>query len=83
MPIQNPIFGRHEARCGHPECGLGRIVFDEAFSAGYRIGDAVLSGSDPTQGRCPLCKRYSMKVTTVPETKPLPNPTGFTSIPTK
>lgn len=80
---QNPMFGRHEAKCVHPECGRGRIIFDEAFSAGYKIGDAVLSGSDPAHGRCPLCKRYSMKVTNIPEVKPLPSPTGFTSIPTK
>jgi len=80
---KNPIFAQFEARCTFEDC-KGRIIFDEAHSAGLKIGDKLqFQSSNPVYGRCPLCKRHMMQITKAPESpKPKP-PVGFTKIPTE
>lgn len=80
---KNPLFAQFEARCTFGGCN-GRILFDEAQSAGLKVGDKLTyQSSNPTYGRCPLCQRHMMQISRAPEApKPKP-PTGFTKIPTE
>lgn len=77
----NPIFAKYEAKCTHPGC-VGRIKFEEAQSAGLKVGDILqYQSSNPVYGRCPLCKRHMMKVSLAPTPPPPPPPKGFSKIP--
>jgi hypothetical protein len=79
----NQIFTAFEAKCSHEECP-GRIKFDEAHSAGLKVGDTMIfQSSEPSYGRCPICKRHKMVITKgPPPPKPQP-PKGFTKNPTE
>ena len=79
--IQNPLFDKHEAHCSYAGCGKGHIIFEEAGSAGYKIGDVLPKGTDLTYGKCPLCRRYQMKVVKIPERSKPAAPKGWSSIP--
>lgn len=86
-PQPNPLFGKYEAVCSFADRRAnkckGRIIFEESHSARYVIGSPVPRGTNPSYGKCPLCKRYMMLVTKVPELQAPPGPVGFSSIPTK
>ncbi len=77
----NPIFAAFEAKCSFEGC-LGKIKFEEAQSAGLKIGDKlVFQSSNPVYGRCPICKRHMMVVTKAPQPPQPPPPKGFSKIP--
>lgn len=75
------MFEKYRLNCTHPGCN-GRMIVEQAVSAGLRLGDLVPGDSaNPSYGRCPKCHRYMMKVTyTTPPQQPLP-PEGFSKIP--
>jgi hypothetical protein len=80
-PYHDIMQGEYEATCTYPGCGWsGKLQLDE--SAGLAVGDAVYTDpADERVGRCPKCKRYTLKVTVTPSL-PLPEPPqGFWKIP--
>jgi hypothetical protein len=79
----NPVFAPYDLECSWPGCG-GKQKVEQAHSAGLRVGDLVpMDGSDPSYGRCPMCKRHAMKVKKGPEPAKPKGPKGFTKVPTE
>lgn len=79
--VHNPIMGSYTAVCTFAGCGGSRI-FQQGMSAGLRPGDMVQP--DPSNeefGKCPRCKRYTLKITKAPEAPPPPPPVGFSKVP--
>lgn len=80
-PRPNPLFGSYEAVCVYDGCGKGKLRVEEAASVGYKVGDLMIKSTDPAYGRCPLCRRYFMKIVSVPERATPQGPKGFSKIP--
>ena len=56
------LWEQRLARCERPGCG-GKLVFESAKSGGLGAGKLILPGAlGPLTGRCPRCKRYTMRV---------------------
>lgn len=84
MPvIRNPIFAHFTLSCTQDGCG-GMQKVEQAASAGLTLGSMVpVDPQNPAFGRCPKCRRNSMKVMEVPAPRRSQSQTGFTKIPTK
>lgn len=82
-PVKNPLWVQYEAFCTFPDCA-GHLKLENAESAGLQVGSILPHYSaEPSFGRCPLCKRYQMKVTKGPPPREVRLPQGFTKIPTE
>ncbi len=79
---RNPIFTFYRLRCTFPGCA-GDAIIEQAMSSGLDIGYVIPENtSDPAYGRCPICKRYMMRVVEVADGPPEPpSPQGFSKIP--
>jgi len=84
MPkMVNPLFFAYRLECTHPGC-YGKSLIEQAMSAGWEPGTILPhDASHPDVGRCPVCKRYLMKVTNSPPPKKPVEPKGWTKIPSE
>lgn len=76
------LSGKYLLKCTQPGCH-GELI--ARFNHGERVtvGAIIpLDSTEPTRGRCPVCKRHKMQVVTAPEVAPPPPPKGFTKVPT-
>lgn len=82
-PRHEGVWGQFEGECQELGCS-GKRKFEQAHSAGLRIGDMVPEDlSNPMFGRCPLCRKYTLKIVAVPPQATPPGPKGFTKVPTE
>jgi hypothetical protein len=68
------------------ECTFCGATAKTQMNLGVRleVGQVVPADpSEPARGRCPRCKRYSMKVVSAPPPPPPPKPKGFRRVPEK
>lgn len=81
--MQNdPLAGKYLLKCSHPGCN-GQAIVAMHYSAGWAVGQVVpMDSGNPAMGRCPQCRRYKMKVASVPPVAAPPGPKGFTKVPT-
>ena len=81
--VYGPEEAEYKTACQFPGCkGQGREW--RIPTEGWRPGMMVQEDpTDPTIGRCPRCKRYSMMVVRAPDLPPPKGPEGFWRLPTK
>ena len=82
-PFMGPLETEYKTRCQWPGCnGVGqefRIPTEH-----WRVGMIVtFDPSDPTIGRCTMCKRHTMMVVEAPDLPAPQGPEGFWRLPTK
>ena len=75
--------GKYLLKCQEEDCA-GQKIIDYPFGAGLGLGHTVpMDASDPQKAMCPLCKRYKLKVMSVPTKTVIQVPKGFTKVPTE
>lgn len=84
MPkLVNPLFTEYKLTCTHPGC-FGKVLVEQAMSAGWALGQLIPEDhTHPDVGRCPVCKRHKMRVTSAPPPPKPVDPVGWTKIPTE
>ena len=83
LPFTGPLETEYTTQCQWPGChGVGREF--RIPSEHWRVGMVVpYDQSDPTIGRCGMCKRYMMMVVKAPDLPQPQGPEGFWRLPTK
>lgn len=77
----DPLFDSYESECSYSTClGKKRLLLN--VSCGLKVGDLVFPTSDFSFDKCPVCKRASLKITSVPKPSEPNKPEGFWKTPT-
>lgn len=84
QPKRSPsLDGKYTVECQHEGC-TGKKIIDYPMGAGLSLGQFVNKDiTDPQKAMCPLCKRFMMKVVSVPTSTAVVKPKGFSRVPTE